>query len=74
MSRLPSLSAKQLVTALRRCGFQNDHQRGSHLILRHPISQRRTVVPMHSGDLRRSLVKGILKEAGISEAELHRNL
>ncbi|HUP23214.1 MAG TPA: type II toxin-antitoxin system HicA family toxin [Thermoanaerobaculia bacterium] len=36
MSRLPSLRARELIAALKRSGFVESHQRGSHLYLYHP--------------------------------------
>jgi predicted RNA binding protein YcfA (HicA-like mRNA interferase family) len=69
MSRLPTLTAKEVSKALQKAGFQIDHQRGSHLVLWHPVSRKRTTVPMHPGDLRRNLMKEIIKQAGLSEDE-----
>ncbi|MEX0776483.1 MAG: type II toxin-antitoxin system HicA family toxin [Phycisphaeraceae bacterium] len=44
MSRLPNLTARQVVQALHRAGFEEDHQTGSHLILRHPVTLRLTML------------------------------
>lgn len=68
--RLPQLSARQLIRALLRAGFIEEHQRGSHLSLTNPNTGRQTVVPVHPGDLNRGLLKAILKQTGISEEEL----
>jgi predicted RNA binding protein YcfA (HicA-like mRNA interferase family) len=46
MSTFPSLTARQVVGALKRAGFVEDRQRGSHLILIHPETKSRTVVPV----------------------------
>lgn len=35
--RLPALTPRQIVAALRRGGFLIHHQTGSHIHLRHPI-------------------------------------
>lgn len=69
MSRLPSVTAKEVVSALLKVGFEARHQTGSHLSLRHPATNRRTTVPMHAGDLDRGLLKKILKQAGLTEDE-----
>ena len=74
MSRLPTITAKQLVKALLKAGFLEEHQRGSHLGLYQPATHRQTVVPMHTGDLPRGLVKAILKQAGLSEDDFRRLL
>lgn len=54
---LPSLSARQIVAALQRCGFVQHRQSGSHLVLRHPDG-RWTTVPMHKA---RAVSKGTLR-------------
>jgi predicted RNA binding protein YcfA (HicA-like mRNA interferase family) len=38
-----------VIRALKRAGFVEDRQRGSHLMLIHPESNARTVVPVHAG-------------------------
>jgi len=45
MAKLPSLTARKVVRALNRAGFVDDRQKGSHLILIHPETKARTVVP-----------------------------
>ena len=69
MSRLPTLTARQVLQALKRGGFVESHQRGSHLYLEHPTTGHYTAVPMHPGDLKRSLLKAIIKQAGLTEDE-----
>jgi predicted RNA binding protein YcfA (HicA-like mRNA interferase family) len=64
--RLPAITAKELVLFLKRQGFVEDRQRGSHLVLFHPATNRTVVVPIHGGDLGRGLARGILKDAGFS--------
>lgn len=66
MSRLPEKSPKHVARALRKAGFLDDHQKGSHLVLRHPDG-RRITLPMHPGDLKRYILKSILKQAGLTE-------
>lgn len=67
MTRLPSLTAAQVVKALERGGFQRVHQRGSHLFLHHAGRDVLTTVPIHPGDLPRGLMKKIIKQAGLTE-------
>ena len=69
MTRLPTVLPKDVLAALQRAGFEVDHQTGSHVILRHPITQARTVVSIHSRDLPRGTLKKILRQAGLSEDE-----
>jgi len=47
MSRLPVVSARQLVNALHKIGYDTDHQQGSHIILRNKVSRRILSVPNH---------------------------
>ena len=70
MSRLPSVTSRELVAALLRTGFDTHHQSGSHLVLCHPTTNRR----IHTGDVDRGLLKKILKQAGLTEDEFRARL
>jgi predicted RNA binding protein YcfA (HicA-like mRNA interferase family) len=61
-------TAKQLLRFLRKQGYVQERQRGSHLILDHP-SRRMLVIPVHKGDLLRGLFLKILKDAGFAEED-----
>ena len=62
MTKLPVLTAAQLVKILRRLGFDFLRQKGSHAFFRH-LDGRATVVPMHHGeDLGRGLLRAILRD------------
>jgi predicted RNA binding protein YcfA (HicA-like mRNA interferase family) len=69
MSRLPSVKPRELVAALKKDGFVEHHQKGSHLYLWHPAKRRMTTVPMHPGDVNRGLVQAILKQADLTTDE-----
>ena len=69
MTRLPAVTPKKLVAILLRKGFLVRRQRGSHLRLFNPVTNRQTVVPIHPGTLPRGLLNAILKRAGISDHE-----
>ncbi|MHB8521888.1 MAG: type II toxin-antitoxin system HicA family toxin [Limisphaerales bacterium] len=69
MSRLPVIKTRKIIAALQRAGFRRDHQTGSHLSLYHPATRRQTVVPIHSKELNRGILKAILKQAGLTEDE-----
>jgi predicted RNA binding protein YcfA (HicA-like mRNA interferase family) len=73
---LPSLSARQIIKALKEIGFNEDRQKGSHLVLINPTSKRRTVVPIHAGKtIKKSLLKSIIeKDAGVSIEEFLKHL
>ena len=67
--RLPNVTARQVVAALKRGGFRELRQKGGHLHLIHPATDAITTIPMHPGDLKRPLLKAILRQAGLSEDE-----
>jgi predicted RNA binding protein YcfA (HicA-like mRNA interferase family) len=73
-ARLPGVLAKDIVRALERAGFEFDRQKGSHVTLRHPVTMRTTVVPMHGGEFPRWLLKRIIKEAGLTEDQFRHHL
>jgi predicted RNA binding protein YcfA (HicA-like mRNA interferase family) len=61
-------TAQELLRFLRKLGYEEKRQKGSHRILTHPV-RRTLVVPIHSGDLPRGLFLRTLKDAGSSEEE-----
>lgn len=69
MSQLPSVTGRQVITALGKVGFEVARVRGSHYILIHRDG-RRTVVPVHSGEIiGRGLLAQILRDCKISREE-----
>ena len=67
MAKLPSLTARKVVRALKRAGFVEDRQKGSHLILIHPEKMVRTVVPIHPGrSIKEPLLRAIVRDANLS--------
>ncbi len=69
MSRLPTLSVRQVCRVLEKLGFEPIRQKGSHIFYRHPDG-RATVVPVHAGeDLGRGLLRSILRDIDISREE-----
>ena len=49
MTSLPSLAGKELLSILKKAGFEVLRVKGSHHFLHHPDG-RSTVVPVHSGE------------------------
>lgn len=62
--KFPTLSSKEVVRLLHERGFQEERQKGSHLVFYHPDG-RRAVVPVGKKDVPIGTLKSILKEAGI---------
>lgn len=70
MTRLPRVSGKDVVRALKRAGFKESHIRGSHHYLRRSDSNLVTV-PVHTDEiLDLKTLKSILEQAGLSIEEL----
>jgi predicted RNA binding protein YcfA (HicA-like mRNA interferase family) len=75
MTDLPSLRPDRLLRALQRAGFFIDHASGSHYVLKHPQKPRlRVVVPHHSGDVKRGVLRSILRQSELTADELIRLL
>lgn len=69
MSKLPVTSGRDAVEALRKIGYELDHQTGSHMILRRAIPpHRRLTIPDHR-ELAKGTLRAIIREAGLSVAE-----
>jgi predicted RNA binding protein YcfA (HicA-like mRNA interferase family) len=74
VTRLPSLTGRKLIAALKRLGFNVIRIKGSHHYLQH-TDGRATVVPVHAGeDIGRGLLAKILNDTDVSEAVLKRHL
>lgn len=71
MPKLPRVTPAEVARRLRRAGFVDDHQKGSHLTMRHPDG-RRAVVPMHTGDLPVGTLHAILSGAEVTREEFLR--
>ena len=73
--QLPRLGAGQLVRALKRAGFEEKRQKGSHSHLKRESDKRRVTVPIHKGrDIPMGTLRGILKDADLSIEEFKRLL
>ncbi|WP_268541995.1 type II toxin-antitoxin system HicA family toxin [Candidatus Nitrosotenuis cloacae] len=69
MSKLPVLSALEIVKALSKIGYHTDHQTGSHIILRHHEPPfRRLTIPNHR-EVARGTLSAIIEDAGLERDE-----
>jgi predicted RNA binding protein YcfA (HicA-like mRNA interferase family) len=68
MSRMPQVTAHELVRFLKAQGFTEDRQAGSHLTLWHPGRNVSVTIPVDTGcDIGRGpVVRSILKDAGFT--------
>ena len=69
MSKLPVVSGREAAKALRKVGYVEDHQRGSHMILRHKDPpHRRLTVPDHK-ELAKGTLRTLIREVGLTVEE-----
>ncbi len=68
MQKLGAITAKRLIGALKRLGFYEVRQTGSHLQLKR--GNLHATVPMHSGDLSPGVVRSILRQAHLTPEQL----
>lgn len=70
MAKVPSVSGERVVRALKRAGFVELRQKGSHVSLEKKAGETvwKTVVPMHS-EVAKGTLADILKQCGLTVAE-----
>ena len=74
MTKTPRLNAKQIITALKKAGFEVIRSKGSHRFLKHE-DDRCTVVPVHAGEIIGvGLLLKILRDAELSLDEFREYL
>jgi len=71
MPKLPVISGKELVRALKKAGFVEVRRKGSHVSLQKVTPEKtfKTVVPLHK-ELAKGTLLDILHQAGLRKAEL----
>ena len=67
-SKYPVLTPQEIIRALKKLGFEEVSQRGSHLKLKRENPTRIVIVPIHE-EVARGTLKSILEQAGISLEE-----
>ena len=67
MPRLPVVSADGFLRAVGKLGYRVDRQRGSHTILE-CAGRKPLVVPRH-GELKPGLLRGLIRDAGLTVEE-----
>jgi len=70
MARFGSLRPREVLRALQKAGFYIHEQSGSHVQLKHSTKPGRVTVPNHQGfDLPKSVVRSIVRQAGLTNEE-----
>lgn len=59
------MSSKEMIKLLKKNGFREVGQNGSHMKLENVETKRTVIVPYHSKDLKKGLEQAILKQAGL---------
>jgi predicted RNA binding protein YcfA (HicA-like mRNA interferase family) len=65
MPKLPIVKTKELLRVLEKLGFIEHHHVGSHAQFKH-ADGRRTTVPIHTGDVQKGMLHGILQDIRVS--------
>ena len=73
MSRLPNISAKVAIDAFCRGGFKVVGQKGSHIRLKNTKGAQ-LIIPNHRGDVKRPLLKALIKQAELTEEQFRKLL
>ena len=74
MTKLPRVTGKNVIKALRKTGFEDIRSKGSHHFLRHHDG-RCTVVPVHAGEtIGSGLMSKILHECDLTIEEFRQLL
>lgn len=73
--KLPRVDCQDLIRALKRAGFAEERQRGSHLHLRRASDNKRVTVPVHKGRIvPLGTLRAILRDADIRVDEFRKLL
>lgn len=71
MPRMPRVTGRELLRALRRAGWHEVRVRGSHFRLAHPDRPQKLTIAVHAGDIvKAGTLQGILEDAGMTVEEL----
>jgi predicted RNA binding protein YcfA (HicA-like mRNA interferase family) len=66
VSQLPRISGQDVVKALRQIGYDFDHQRGSHIVLRHRHPPHRRLTVPDNSEVAKGTLRAIIRQAGLS--------
>ena len=69
MPKLPVVSGKDIIKALRKIGFEYKHRKGSHTILVRKYDGRRVTVPDYT-EIKAWLLMSIADQAGLTRDQM----
>ena len=59
------ITPKEMVKQLKKYGFEEISQKGSHLKMQNEKTGKVVIIPMHSKDIAKGTEQAILKQAGL---------
>lgn len=65
-------SPKEVIRKLKKLGFVEDRQSGSHKIFYHPKTKDRAVIPYHLKELSKGTLSAIIREARILKVDFEK--
>ncbi|HOV22479.1 MAG TPA: type II toxin-antitoxin system HicA family toxin [Candidatus Ratteibacteria bacterium] len=74
MSILPIVKPKDVIRVAIKLGFVFDRQSGSHAVYYRKKDKRRVVIPIHSKDMKKKTLSGIIRDMGIKIEEFKKLL
>lgn len=66
---MASFKPKEVISILKKLGFTEKRQTGSHLMMYHSGKNKIIPIPIHPRDIKKGLIKGIIKQAESTEKE-----
>jgi predicted RNA binding protein YcfA (HicA-like mRNA interferase family) len=64
--KLPAVKPKEVIRALEKVGWQVHRQKGSHVSMHKEGISNLVVIPLHTKDLPKGTLHGILDDAGLT--------
>ncbi|HJC62704.1 MAG TPA: type II toxin-antitoxin system HicA family toxin [Candidatus Blautia merdavium] len=59
------MTPKEMIKHLKKNGFEEVSQNGSHVKMSNPVTKKTVIIPYHSKVMKKGLEQGILKQAGL---------
>ncbi|MCD4687304.1 MAG: type II toxin-antitoxin system HicA family toxin [Anaerolineae bacterium] len=69
MPKLPSVRSREVIAALKKAGWTEQRQMGSHRHMKHSERGGRVTIPVHSKSLAKGTLRNIIRQAGLTVDE-----
>ena len=70
MPKTPLITATEAIKAFTKAGFNSEHTRGSHHIMRNPNNKLKLSIPIHgSKTLGKGILLSLIQDAGLTKEE-----